>query len=57
MLPEYLCEQLCSLKPNEDRLTFSCFLKLSPSGDLLEEARFSKSVIRQVDYNLAEYPL
>lgn len=29
MLPEVLSNEICSLKPNEDRLTFSVFIKLS----------------------------
>lgn len=27
MLPEYLSNNLCSLRPNEDRLAFSCFME------------------------------
>ncbi len=35
MLPEHLSNNLCSLKPNEDRLTFSCIMELNPEGDLV----------------------
>ncbi len=30
MLPEELSEDLCSLRPNEDRLAFSCIMRLAP---------------------------
>jgi ribonuclease R len=29
MLPEHLSNELCSLKPNQDRLTFSCFMEFN----------------------------
>ncbi|RMD94175.1 MAG: VacB/RNase II family 3'-5' exoribonuclease, partial [Calditrichaeota bacterium] len=45
MLPERLSQQLCSLKEKSDRLTFSCIMELSPSGDLLHY-RIAESVIR-----------
>jgi len=32
MLPEELSNEICSLKPNEPRLTFSIFAELSPRG-------------------------
>jgi ribonuclease R len=32
MLPEKLSNQICSLKPNEDRLTFSIMMELTPGG-------------------------
>ena len=34
MLPEKLSNQLCSLRPNEDRLTYSVLMDLSPEGDV-----------------------
>jgi len=35
MLPRLLCEELCSLNPLTDRLTFSVIWKLSPEGKVL----------------------
>ena len=32
MLPRLLCEELCSLNPLTDRLTFSVVWTLSPQG-------------------------
>jgi len=34
MLPERLSNELCSLKPNKDRLTFSCMMQVTPAGDV-----------------------
>ncbi|KAI4891274.1 hypothetical protein NFI96_016473 [Prochilodus magdalenae] len=45
MLPRLLCEELCSLNPQTDRLTFSVIWKLSPEGKILSEW-FGRSVIR-----------
>ncbi len=33
MLPEKLCNDICSLKPNRIRLTFSVILELTPQGE------------------------
>ncbi len=44
MLPEVLCNNLCSLNPNEKKLTFSVLLKLDFNGKLLS-FEFFKSVI------------
>jgi ribonuclease R len=45
MLPERLSNDLCSLRPQEDRLTFSVMLDMHPDGKV-EEYRFARSVIR-----------
>ncbi len=44
MLPRLLCEELCSLNPATDRLTFSAIWKVNSNGDILEEW-FGRSVI------------
>jgi len=36
MLPEKLSNNICSLKPKEERLCFSCVMKLTPEGRLLD---------------------
>ncbi|KAM9323650.1 DIS3-like exonuclease 2 [Pholidichthys leucotaenia] len=45
MLPRLLCEELCSLNPLTDRLTFSVIWKITPQGKILDEW-FGRSVIR-----------
>ena len=45
MLPRRLCEELCSLNPGEDRLTFSVVWKMSTKGDILDEWK-GRGVIR-----------
>ncbi|XP_062260427.1 DIS3-like exonuclease 2 [Platichthys flesus] len=45
MLPRLLCEELCSLNPLTDRLTFSVIWKMTPEGKILSEW-FGRSVIR-----------
>ncbi|XP_036410600.1 DIS3-like exonuclease 2 [Megalops cyprinoides] len=44
MLPRLLCEELCSLNPMTDRLTFSVIWKITPQGKILSEW-FGRSVI------------
>ncbi|XP_029471341.1 DIS3-like exonuclease 2 isoform X2 [Rhinatrema bivittatum] len=44
MLPRLLCEELCSLNPMTDRLTFSVIWKLTPAGKILDEW-FGRSII------------
>lgn len=36
MLPETLSNDLCSLRPGEDKLTFSTFMEISPSGEVAD---------------------
>ena len=44
MLPENLSNNLCSLVPHEDRLTFSAILDFNSAGKLINK-KFTKSVI------------
>ncbi|XP_044529207.1 DIS3-like exonuclease 2 isoform X2 [Gracilinanus agilis] len=44
MLPRLLCEELCSLNPMTDKLTFSVIWKLSPEGKILDEW-FGRTII------------
>lgn len=44
MLPKELSNGICSLNPQEDRLAFSCLMKLGPDGKLISY-KFSKTVI------------
>lgn len=37
MLPEILSNQVCSLRPNEDKLTFSVVFKINAKAEILEE--------------------
>jgi ribonuclease R len=45
MLPEELCNGVCSLVPGEDRLAFSVFMTFDSSGKMIGR-KFAKSVIR-----------
>jgi DIS3-like exonuclease 2 len=45
MLPRLLCEELCSLNPNEDRLTFSVVWKMDGNG-IVQDEWMGKGVIR-----------
>lgn len=45
MLPEALSNEMCSLKPDEDRLTMSAVIRLSPFGDI-KGVELVKSIIR-----------
>lgn len=44
MLPQELSNGLCSLLPEEDRLTLCCHMHISPQGELIK-SRFSRAVI------------
>lgn len=58
MLPPLLCEELCSLNPLVDRLTYSCIWRMHPDGTLADEpAWFGRTVIRsccKLDYQTAQ---
>ena len=45
MLPEELCNGVCSLVPNEDRLAFSVFMTFDKGGEMVKR-EFAKSIIR-----------
>ena len=45
MLPEELCNGVCSLVPDEDRLAFSVFMTFDRNGEMVKR-EFAKSVIR-----------
>jgi ribonuclease R len=45
MLPEALSNGLCSLRPDEDHLTFSVFAEINRKGKV-QSARFARTVIR-----------
>ncbi|MGM0506214.1 MAG: ribonuclease R [Bacteroidota bacterium] len=38
MLPERLSNGVCSLRPREEKLTYSCFMEISPSGKLIDHS-------------------
>ena len=51
MLPEKLSNKLCSLRPNEDKLTFSAVFEITPLGKVAGQW-FGRTVIRS-DYRFA----
>jgi ribonuclease R len=59
MLPEKLSNNLCSLRPNEDKLAFSAIFELNPKGKILKEW-FGRTVIhsdRRFSYEEAQQVL
>lgn len=44
MLPERISNELCSLRPNEDKLTFSACFEVTPSGKIVQ-TWFGKTMI------------
>lgn len=36
MLPEKLSNGVCSLRPNEDKMAYSCFMEIAPNGKLVD---------------------
>ena len=45
MLPEVLCNGVCSLVPDEDRYAFSAFITFNSKGEM-KKTSFAKSIIR-----------
>ncbi len=38
MLPEKLSNGVCSLRPHEDKLAYSCFMEIAPNGKLVDHS-------------------
>ncbi|MCE7067534.1 ribonuclease R [Dyadobacter sp. CY326] len=56
MLPEKLSNNLCSLRPNEDKLSFSAIFEINPKGKVLKEW-FGRTIIhsdRRFSYEEAQ---
>ena len=56
MLPEALCNKLCSLRPDEDKLCFSAVFELTPKADIVHRW-LGRTVIRsdrRMDYEQAQ---
>lgn len=56
MLPEKLCNKLCSLRPGEDKLTFSTVFEITPKGDI-KNRWIGRTVIKsdcRLDYDQAQ---
>ncbi len=45
MLPEKLSNGVCSLRPDEDKLSYSCFMEVDPKGDVVDYS-IEETVIR-----------
>ncbi|MDE6277983.1 MAG: ribonuclease R [Muribaculaceae bacterium] len=45
MLPERLSNGICSLRPDEDKLAFSCIFEMTPAGKIVD-SRICRTVIR-----------
>lgn len=56
MLPEKLCNRLCSLRPNEDKLTFSAVFEMDENAEVIKKW-FGRTVINsdyRFDYGQAQ---
>ena len=47
MLPEHLCNGICSLRPDEDKLTFSVLFTMTPEGKV-QSHRIARTVTRSI---------
>ena len=45
MLPERLCNDVCSLRPDEEKLTFSCIFELNDEAEV-QKSHIARTVIR-----------
>ena len=48
MLPERISNELCSLRPDEDKLAYSVFLHIDPETGIVKKYEMKKTVIRSV---------
>lgn len=46
MLPEHLSNGICSLRPDEDKLTYSCLFRMRPSDAKVLDAKIARTVTR-----------
>ena len=56
MLPEKLCNKLCSLRPNEDKLTYSMVCEMDPKGNV-KDRWIGRTIINsdfRFDYDQAQ---
>ena len=56
MLPEHLCNGICSLRPNEEKLAYSCIFEMDDEANILDH-RIRKTVIlsdRRFTYDEAQ---
>lgn len=56
MLPEALCNQLCSLRPDEEKRCFSCIFEINSKAEVLK-SRIKRTVIkscRRMNYDEAQ---
>ena len=57
MLPRQLCENLCSLVPGVDRLTFSVMFRVDKEGEVIGQPWYGRTVIRscvKLAYGMAQ---
>lgn len=54
MLPEELSNNVCSLKPNEPRFTYSIFIEITPTGEIVDYQLHEALIINHRRYNYEE---
>ena len=54
MLPEELSNEICSLKPDEPRFAFSCFMEISPKGAVKNYEVHESLILSKRRYNYEE---
>jgi ribonuclease R len=54
MLPEELSNEVCSLKPNEPRMAFTCFMEITPKGAVKNYELHESVILSKRRYNYDE---